>query len=91
MSVSQVTLDLENITLIPNHLVGILLRHQVTKPGLDSGRMRDIWTISGPELSQLKLSWWTEQSPKQASFKPAKPETSAEPWIVLESDQGTVI
>lgn len=91
MSVSQVTLDLENITLIPNHLVGILLRHQVAKPGIDSGRMRNIWTISGSQLSQLKLSWWAEQSPKQASFKPSQTETSAEPWIILESDQVTVI
>lgn len=89
MSVSQVTSDLENITLIYNHLVGILLRHQVTSPGLDSRRMRDIRTIAG--LFQLKLSWWAEQSSKQASFKPFQPETSAEPWIILESDQVTVI
>lgn len=42
-----------NLALVANHLAGILLRHQVTQPGLASGRMRDIWTIA--ELPQLKL------------------------------------
>lgn len=34
-----------NCVLVSNNLVGILLRHQVAKPMLASGRMRDIWTI----------------------------------------------